>query len=246
MLAKRVIPTLLTKGNQLVKGAGFDSWRAIGVAMQAAKVHAMRSVDELIVLDITATPQNRGPNLSMVEGLTKDCYIPVTIGGGVRSIGDVRDLLNAGADKVAICTAIFDDPMMVRKAADKFGSQAIVVSIDVIDKVVAMRCGTVKTKVDPVTWARGAETMGAGEIMLTSIDCDGIMEGYDLELIRSVTQSVSIPVIASGGAGTYQHMLEAIQAGADAVAAGAMFAFTEQTPRGACEYLRSKGVEVRL
>lgn len=251
MLAKRIIPTLLTRGNQLVKGQAFDSWRSVGIAMQAAKIHATRGVDELIVLDISATPEGRGPNLKMVEELTKNCFIPVTIGGGVRSIEDVRDLLNAGADKVSICTAAYTEHNLIKKCADKFGRQAIVVALDVINGRTAIHCGkrildTCPGNDEIALQALGAELMGAGEIMLTSIGRDGTMQGYDLELIKSVSDAVSIPVIASGGCRDYDDMYDAFKAGADACAAGALFAFTDATPRGAAEYLNKMGVVCRM
>jgi imidazole glycerol-phosphate synthase subunit HisF len=246
MLAKRVIPTLLTRGNQLVKGQAFDSWRSVGVALQAAKVHAMRSVDELIVLDIAATPEGRGPNLKMVEELTKDCFVPVTIGGGVRSIEDVRDLLSAGADKVCIGTAVFEKDLLIQECSTKFGSQAIVVSIDVKNGTAHTHCGKKNATWNPNGAARMCQAQGAGEIVLTSIDRDGKMSGYDLEMIRSVSDAVDIPVLASGGCRDYADMHAALKAGASGVCAGALFAFTEATPRGAVEYLKSKGMEVRV
>lgn len=246
MLAKRIIPTLLQRGHTLVKGVSYDGWRSVGAAQQAMRIHAARGVDELIYLDIAATPEGRGPDFEMVKKLTANFYTPITVGGGVRTLEDIRMLLAAGADKVAICTAMFDDPMMVRNAADKFGSQAICVAIDALAGGVSMRCGRVATEVDPVTWARDAEAMGAGEILLSSVERDGTMQGYDIDLIRAVSNAVDIPVIASGGCSGYADMLAAIQAGSSGVAAGALFQFTDATPRGAAEYLKSHGVEVRL
>jgi cyclase len=229
-----------------VKGQAFDSWRSVGIAMQAARIHATRGVDELIVLDISATPEKRGPNLNIVGELTSDCYIPVTIGGGVRSIEDVRDLLNAGADKVAICTTAFEHPEVVQECATKYGSQAIVVSIDVKNGFVHTHCGKTDQIMTPVWAAKKFEKLGAGEIMLTSIGRDGTMQGYDLDLIKSVSDAVSIPVIASGGCRDYDDMYDAFKAGADACAAGALFAFTDATPRGAAEYLNKRGVVCRM
>ena len=246
MLAKRIIPVLLTRGTQLVKGAGFDSWRSVGVAMQAAKVHAMRSVDELIVLDIAATPEGRGPNLKMVEQLTKDCFIPVTIGGGVRSIDDVRDLLNAGADKVCIGTAAFDGSNLIHECAKKFGRQAIVVSLDVNGRNAYSHCGKKNEYWSPRDLAIAFDSLGAGEIMLTSIKRDGTMQGYDLDLIRAVSEAVDIPVIAAGGCSGPDDMYNAFQAGASACAAGALFAFTEHTPKSCAKYLIDRGVTCRI
>lgn len=250
VLATRIIPTLLCRGAALYKGERFNSWRQVGHALQATKIHQARGVDELILLDIGATPEGRGPNFAMVEQLAECCFMPLTVGGGVRSVEDVRGLLNAGADKVAICTAVATD--LLAECAGIFGRQALVASIDVKDGCAWTRCGTYKLRgdtvgdINPVVWTAICENEGAGEILLTSIDRDGTLQGYDLDLIREVSQAVSIPVIASGGCGTYEHMYEAIQAGASAVAAGAMFLFTDQTPKGAAQYLAQRGIETRL
>ncbi len=245
-LAKRIIPVLLVRGHQLVKGKQFKSWRSVGVAEQAARIYASRSVDELCILDIAATPRWSGPDFEMVRRMTDGNFCPVSVGGGVRTTADVRALLRAGADKVVICTGYFDDPMMMRGAADQFGSQALCASIDVTNGVVVSHCGQLKTEITPVLWAQDMERFGAGEILLTSIDRDGMMDGYDLDMIHAVSEAVSIPVIAAGGCGTYEHMYEAIQAGADAVAASSIFLFTDATPRGAAEYLTARGVTCRL
>lgn len=255
MLAKRVIPSMLVRGRTLVKGQRYDSWRSIGHALQAAKIHASRGVDELLILDISATAENRGPDLTMVEELSAGCFIPITVGGGVRTLDDIRNLLLAGADKVAIGTAAVEVEGLLEQASSRFGNQAIVVSLDVVAdhglRIVRIRSNGYtplgrRPSSDPAAWARLFEKLGAGEILLSSIDRDGMMQGYDLDLIREVSQSVDIPVIASGGCGSYEHMLEAFRAGADACAAGAMFAFTDQTPRGAAQFLKSHGLEVRL
>ncbi len=248
----RVIPTLLFKDHGLVKGVGFDSWRRLGAALQAVKVYNLREVDELVFLDIRATAEDRGPDLSTVDELADECFMPLTVGGGVRSLDDVKKLLRAGADKVAINTAGVQHPGLIREGADQFGSQCIVVSIDAKRQPdgryeVFTHAGTVPTGKDPVSIARIAESLGAGEILLTSIDRDGTMLGYDLELLSLVTQGVAIPVIASGGAGSYAHMADAIVQGqASAVAAASMFHFTEQTPVEAKRYLRAQGIPVRL
>lgn len=244
-LAKRIIPTLLCRGRTLVKGEKFNSWRSVGVAEQAVRIHQAREVDELCLLDITATAENRGPDLKLVEQLSAMCFMPLSIGGGVRTVQDVRDLLNAGADKVVVGTAAYRDPYALFKMAETVGSQAIVVAIDCRGKSVYVESGKAQTRTTPLRFARFAAFGGAGELLLTAIDREGTMQGYDLELIRQVAHEVDIPVIANGGSGTYQHMLEAIQAGADAVAAGAMFTFTDCTPRGAAEYLRAQGIETR-
>ncbi len=246
MLAVRIIPTLLCRGAALYKGERFNSWRQVGHALQATKIHQARGVDELILLDIGATPEGRGPNFAMVEQLAECCFMPLTVGGGVRSVEDVRGLLNAGADKVAVCTAAQRRPDLIGEVASVFGRQAIVAAIEHRRGLVSIECGGALTCDLVTVWAKECEMQGAGEILLTSIDRDGTLQGYDLDLIREVSQAVSIPVIASGGCGTYEHMYQAIQAGASAVAAGAMFLFTDQTPRGAAKYLAERGVETRL
>lgn len=246
MLATRIIPTLLQCGTTLVKGKQFNSWRSVGHALQAIRIHQARGVDELIFLDIAATPEGRGPDFKMVEQLTHDCFCPITVGGGVRSIDDVHGLLESGADKVAIGTAAMENPRLLADIASRFGNQVLVVAIDVMNGHVAIECGAHDTTCDPRELAMSCEVDGAGEILLTSIDREGTMQGYDLELIRDVSQAVDIPVIAHGGCSGYEDMHDAIKAGASAVAAGALFQFTDCTPRGAAEYLKSKGVEVRL
>jgi cyclase len=251
VLKVRVIPTLLYKDFGLVKGVRFDSWRHIGSPMQAIKVYNMRGVDELVFLDVAATPNDRSPDFDLVDDLADDCFMPMAVGGGVRTVDDVRHLLQVGADKVVVGTAAVEQPSMVADAAARFGSQCVVVSIDTTaaggDTIVAVRCGTVPTTRTPVDLAREMEQLGAGEILLTSIDRDGTMEGYDVETIAAVTEAVSVPVIASGGAGTYEHMAQALtEGGASAVAAASMFQFTEQTPMEAKRYLQQRGFPVRL
>lgn len=251
MLKVRVLPTLLYKETGLVKGKRFDSWRIVGSAVQAIRVYSLREVDELIFLDIAATPNGSRPDLEMIDDLADDCCMPLTVGGGVRSIEDVQGLLRVGADKVSIGTAAVETPELVREASRRFGSQCIVVSIDALRTAerheVRVRCGTRPTGLDPVHQARRAEDLGAGEILLTSIDRDGTLEGYDVDLIRKVSQAVAIPVIASGGAGTCGHMVQAVlEGGASAVAAGSMFHFTQQTPLAAKRCLAENGVRVRL
>ena len=242
MLAKRIIPTLLYRGTTLVKGQAFNSWRSVGHALQAAKIYATRGVDELVMLDIGATPSGHDPNYALIESLTADAFTPIAVGGGIRNLAQVRRLLTAGADKVVIGSSL----RAIREAADAVGCQAVVAAIDYTDGKVFRQCGLEATGMDVEDMARLAEGEGAGEIMLTCIPREGTMEGYDLETIERVANAVSIPVIAHGGCGTYQHMKQAIDAGADAVAAGAMFQFTDQTPKGAAEYLKAQGVEVRV
>lgn len=233
MLAKRVIPTMLVRGRTLVKGEKFNSWRSIGYALQSAKIHAARGVDELCILDISATAEGRGPDLDLVRELSEGCFIPITVGGGVRTLEHIDQLLRAGADKVCIRSG----RGVIPEASQHFGRQAIVYSLDV---------GPGANHQAVVNAARNFETLGAGEILLQAMDRDGTLQGYDLDLIRAVSAAVNIPVIASGGCGSYEHMLQAFHAGADACAAGAMFAFTDNTPRGAARFLKSQGLEVRL
>lgn len=247
MLAKRIVPTMLIKGRTLVKGQKFDSWRSIGHALQGAKVHGRRQVDELLILDIAATAEGRGPDLEMVRDLTSEVFIPITVGGGVRSLKDIDALLRAGADKVAIGTAAVETPDLIREASAHFGRQAIVVSVDATaDWQITRRCGKERLIYSAKKFAQGCADMGAGEILLSSIDRDGTMEGYDLALIREVSQAVDVPVIASGGCRDYDDMLNAFKAGADACAAGALWAFGDETPRGAAQYLAKHGLTVRV
>jgi cyclase len=252
MLKVRVMPTLLFKDVGLVKGIGFDSWRRTGSAMQAVKVYNMRQVDELVFLDITATQDGRSPDFASVDELADECFMPMAVGGGVRTLDDVRRLLQVGADKVVINTAAVEIPELITQVAQRFGAQCVVVSIDARrcadgSYKVYTRSGTLATDLDPVTLARQAEVLGAGEIIITSIERDGTMAGYDLELTRRVSEVVSIPVIASGGAGSYEHMAQALREGkASAVAAASIFHFTQQTPLEAKRYLKECGFNVRL
>lgn len=252
-LAYRIIPTILCRGRQLVKGRGFDSWRAVGIAMQAIQVHAVRGVDEVLLLDITATQEGRGPDLRLVEELSEFLFCPLTVGGGVRSVEDVKALLRAGADSVVIGTAAhaLTGHGLIRACRDAVGSQAIVASIDVkgskeTNWELWTHSGKRRDGHCPHITAKRMEDAGAGEILLQSIERDGTGQGYDLDLIGEVSQEVGVPLIASGGAGSYLHMLQAIQAGASAVASGAMFQFEDATPKGAAQFLAKAGIEVRL
>lgn len=203
-----------------------------------------RDIDELIILDIAATPNNRSPRFDEVAQLCENLFMPMTVGGGVRNVADIERLLRSGADKVAINTMACCRPEFIDEAARRFGNQAIVVSIDVLGGVVKQTA--VLTPRQPAEWAAELEDRGAGEILLTSVDRDGTMEGYDLDLIEQVSSRVSIPVIACGGCGTYEHMQQALNAGAHAVAAGAMFQFRDATPKGASRFLHSQGFQVRV
>lgn len=251
MLKVRIIPTLLWKGPGLVKGIGFDSWRRVGTILPAVKVYNMREVDELVVMDITATAENRQPDFAAVAEFAHECFVPLTIGGGIRKIEDIKELLRSGADKVSINSAAYDNPDLIAQAADFFGSQCVVVSIDARKESDGRhQCyaasGSLPTGREVSGWAAEMERHGAGEILVTSIEKDGTMSGYDLELIRKVSEAVSIPVIASGGAGTYRHFHEALTMGkAQAVAAASLYHFTEQTPLEAKMYLKSRGIMVR-
>ena len=252
MLKIRVLPTLLYKDIELVKGAGFDSWRRVGSVMQAVKVYNMRDVDELVFLDIQATRNGSSPDFGLVDEIADECFMPLTVGGGIRTLEDVRRLLQLGADKIAINTAAVEHPELIRHVADRFGSQCLVVSIDARrgsrdGYEVFTRSGTKRIEMDPVTLARKVEKAGAGEILLTSIERDGTLQGYDLELTRLVSEAVSIPVIASGGAGCREHFAEVLREGrAAAVAAASCYHFTELTPLEVKQYLREQGFPVRI
>jgi len=250
MLTTRIIPTLLWKDVGLVKGEAFDSWRRVGPVLPAIRVYNQREVDELILVDITAHATGAEPDYESIAELAQDCFVPLTYGGGVRRLEQVRRLLRAGADKVCVNTAAYAEPELIREIARHHGSQCAVVSIDARSVGPgAWRCfshaGSRDTGLEPVAWARRVEELGAGEILLTSIDRDGTYCGYDLELVTAVADAVSVPVIASGGAGGYAHMVEAVRCGASAVAAASIFHFTELTPAGAKAALAEAGVPVR-
>ncbi len=235
-LAHRIIPTFLVKGETLVKGKQFSGDRVVGHAYQAIMVQAARGVDEVCVLDITATREGRGPNLKLVERLAEGLFAPLSVGGGVRSVADVRELLKVGADKVVIRSA---GVRLMAEASPIFGCQALVAALDI--------CGlTGPNGFDWVAAAKRWEAAGAGEILLTSMAREGTLSGYDLEIIRDVSAAVSVPVIAHGGCSGYEDMRAALEAGASAVAAGALFQFTDCTPKGAARYLASRGLEARL
>lgn len=243
MLSKRIIPTILCRGRTMVKGERFNAWRTIGLAAQAVRVHAMRGVDEVCLLDITATAQGRGPDLELVRELSDTLFVPLTVGGGIRTIDDAWAVLRAGADKVVVGSA---GPKAISEISSRMGSQAVVAACDYQCERAYVYCGKAATHQGPAAWATSCYQHGAGEILLTAIALEGTMQGYDLVTIARVAKALPIPVIAHGGAGTYQHMLEAIEAGADAVAAGAMFQFTDQTPQSAARYLEEHGVEARI
>ena len=233
---------LLHSHGWLVKGIKFQSWRIAGNPLQAARIHQARGVDELLFLDVSATPESRGPNVAMVCTMTEQCFMPITAGGGVTTLADVRALLRNGADKVAIGAAIYTKPGIIKECSDVVGSQAIVGVIETDNgHLVSKWLGR-----NPVVIAEYLEAEGAGEILLMARDRDGTLEGYDIQTVHRVAVSVDIPVIAAGGAGTYDHMYRAIDAGASAVAAGAMFQWTDHTPKGAAQYLAAHGIEARV
>jgi cyclase len=252
MLAKRIIPCLDVTAGRVVKGTQFVDLRDAGDPVEVARRYDEQGADEIAFLDITASSDQRDIILSVIEACARQVFIPLTVGGGVKKVEDVRRLLNAGADKVSINTAAVNRPDLIAEASAKVGSQCIVVAIDA--KAVAPGHWRVHTHggrndagLDAVAWARQIETLGAGEILLTSMDRDGAKNGFDLALTRAVSDAVSIPVIASGGVGTLAHLAEGVtQGGADAVLAASIFHFGEHTIREAKEYMAAHGIEVRL
>jgi cyclase len=289
MLAKRIIPCLDVKDGRVVKGVSFVNLRDAGDPVENAKFYDEQGADELIFLDITASHEKRKIILDVVERTAEDVFMPLTVGGGIKTLDDIRDLLNAGCDKVSINTTAVKDPFFISRAAEKFGSQCIVVAIDAkrvvgdmsdatgegwLDEpslkevrlelhqhvsasalpggggvawAISTHGGRKMKLIDAVEWAKKMEEFGAGEFMLTSMDKDGTKDGYDIELTRAISEAVSIPVIASGGAGTLEHLYHGLVDGkADAVLAASIFHFREFTVREAKEYLRAKGVPIRL
>ena len=253
MLTKRIIPCLDVKDGRVVKGVSFVNLRDAGDPVEVASVYDREGADELCFLDITASHENRKTIIDVVEQTAARVFMPVTVGGGVRTLDDIRTLLNAGADKVSINTAAVQRPEFVREAARKFGTQCIVVAIDAKRSATPGRWdvfthgGRKTTGLDAVEWATRMETYGAGEILLTSMDQDGQQSGYDLRLTAAVSETVSIPVIASGGVGTLEHLYDGFTKGkADAVLAASIFHFRTYTIPQAKAYLREKGVPVRL
>ncbi len=252
MLAKRIIPCLDVKDGRVVKGVKFVNLRDAGDPVEAALAYDAQGADELVFLDITASHENRDTMLDVVRRTAEGIYMPLTVGGGIRSVDDVRRLLRAGADKVSLNTSALARPAVIREAAERFGSQCIVVAIDARREAegrwgVYTHGGRRATGRDAASWAQEATALGAGEILLTSMDRDGTKDGYDLELTRAIGRAVSVPVIASGGAGSLEHFYEALaEAGADAALAASLFHFGIHTIAEAKAYLRERGVEVRL
>jgi cyclase len=250
-LAKRVIPCLDVTAGRVVKGVNFVGLRDAGDPVEIAARYDGEGADEVCFLDITASSDERDMLLHVIEAVAERVFIPLTVGGGVRQVGDVRRLLNAGADKVSINTAAVQNPDLVRQAADIVGCQCIVVAIDAKKDrkgwEVFTHGGRKATGLDAVDWARRMEKAGAGEILLTSMDRDGTREGFDLELTRAVADAVGVPVIASGGVGAVEHLAEGVLEGhADAVLAASVFHFGDFSVRAAKEHMRSRGIEVRL
>lgn len=250
-LAKRIIPCLDVTNGRVVKGVNFIGLRDAGDPIEISRRYDDQGADELTFLDITASSDNRDLILHIIEEVATQIFIPLTVGGGVRKVEDVRRLLNAGADKVSINTSAVVNPELVRDAADRYGSQCIVVAIDV--KRVENRWevfthgGRKATGLDAIEWAKKMQALGAGEILLTSMDRDGTRNGFDLALIRTVSDTVDVPVIASGGVGNLQHLVDGILEGhADAVLAASIFHYGEYTVRQAKEYMAQYDIEVRL
>ena len=255
MLTKRIIPCLDVKDGRVVKGTSFIQLRDAGDPVELASFYYQQGADELVFLDISATPEGRDTMVDVVEHISKEVFMPLTVGGGLRSTGDMRRMLKAGADKISINTAAVLRPRLIQEGADKFGSQCIVVAIDakrIEDNKepqweVYTYSGQQPTGIDALAWARQAVSLGAGELLLTSIDADGHRAGYDIELTRTISEAVSVPVIASGGAGTLKDLYQALVAGkADAVLAASIFHYGTYSIRETKEYLTKRGIPIRI
>ena len=252
MLAKRIIPCLDVTAGRVVKGVSFVELRDAGDPVEIAKRYDDQGADELTFLDITASSDDRGIIFRIIEQVAEQVFIPLTVGGGVREVQDVRNLLNAGADKVSINTSAVVNPQLVADAASRYGSQCIVVAINAKQTApnkweVFTHGGRKATGLDVIEWAKKMQTLGAGEILLTSMDQDGQKRGFDLALTRSVTDALEIPVIASGGVGNLQHLADGVKlGGADAVLAASIFHFGEYTVQQAKQHMAQQGIEVRL
>ena len=253
MLSARIIPCLDVHGGRVVKGVQFLSLRDAGDPVETAKLYEQQGADELVFLDITASHEEREIMVDVVERTASECFMPLTVGGGLRSLDNIRQMLNAGADKVSLNSSAIADPALVRKAADHFGNQCIVVAIDarrLPDNQgweVYTHGGRRPTGLNAIAWAKQVVDLGAGEILLTSMDCDGTRDGYDVELTRQVADAVPIPVIASGGAGALPHFADVLQQGrANAILAASLFHFGELTVAQVKAYLHEQGIPVRL
>ena len=253
MFTKRIIPCLDVHGGRVVKGVNFVDLVDAGDPVAIAKAYDAAGADEIVFLDITASSDARETVVDMVREVAKNVFIPFTVGGGIRTVDDFKALLREGADKISVNSAAINRPELIREAAEKFGSQCVVVAIDAKRREdgsgwnIYKNGGRVDMGIDAIEWAKRVEELGAGEILLTSMDCDGTKAGYDLELTRKVSESVSIPVIASGGAGTLEHFYDAFTEGkADAALAASLFHFKELELKEVKQYLREKNVSVRL
>ena len=253
MLTKRIIPCLDVKDGRVVKGTQFVNLKDAGDPVEVAKFYDRSGADELVFLDITASSDARATVVDMVRKVAENVFIPFTVGGGIRTVEDFKMLLREGADKISINSSAIDRPELISEAADKFGSQCVVVAIDARRREdqsgwnVYKNGGRVDTGLDAIEWAKKANKLGAGEMLFTSMDCDGTKAGYDCELTRLIADSVSIPVIASGGAGTREHFLDALtRGGADAALAASLFHFKELEIQDLKQYLASQGLSVRL
>lgn len=251
MLSKRIIPCLDIKDGRTVKGVNFVDLRDAGDPVELGRRYADEGADELVFLDITATVEKRKTLVELVKNIAKEVNIPFTVGGGISKVEDVAALLNAGADKISINSAAVKDPELISRLSQRFGSQCVVLAIDAKKKdeswEVYIHGGRKPTGIDAVEWAKEGEKRGAGEILLTSMDCDGTKDGFDIELTRTIGKNVKLPVIASGGAGTKQHFANVFtQANADAGLAASIFHFQEIAIKGLKNYLRKKGIEVRI
>ena len=252
MHTKRIIPCLDVNKGRVVKGINFVNFRDAGDPVEAAKFYNDSLADELIFLDITASSDDRSIMLDVVKRTAEQVFIPLTVGGGIRSIEDFRKILSAGADKISVNSAAVKRPELVNEAAERFGSQCVVVAIDAKRHEgggfdVYLNGGRVNTGIDAVEWAKEAFERGAGEILLTSMDCDGVKNGYDIELTKAVSSAVNIPVIASGGAGKPEHFYDALtEGGADAALAASLFHFREMEIKDLKKYLKGRDVPVRL
>lgn len=253
MLTKRIIPCLDVNNGRVVKGINFVNLRDAGDPVQVGEAYSKAGADELVFLDITASNERRATVADMVREVAKKVFIPFTVGGGIRTVEDVRAILREGADKVAMNSAAIDRPELISEAAEKFGSQCVVVAIDAKRREdgsgwnIYKHGGRIDMGIDAVEWAKKAVSLGAGEILLTSMDCDGTKAGYDIELTRAVAEAVSVPVIASGGAGTMEHFYDALTEGkADAVLAASLFHYKEMEIKDLKKYLKDKEIPVRL
>ena len=253
MFTKRIIPCLDVHNGRVVKGVNFVDLVDAGDPVAIAKAYDEAGADEIVFLDITASSDARETVVDMVRAVAANVFIPFTVGGGIRTVEDFKALLREGADKISINSSAINRPELIREAAEKFGSQCVVVAIDAKRRSdgtgwnIYKNGGRIDVGIDAVWWAKRVEELGAGEILLTSMDCDGTKAGYDLELTRTISESVSIPVIASGGAGALEHFYDAFEEGkADAALAASLFHFKELEVKEVKEYLRSRGISVRL